>query len=775
MPRFTDIVSSLTPSRLCSGGSSSQGPSSSRGSSRRLPTDPELEGWKRGGGPAEHRDSAVKTIEDSHKYRRPRVDLSRLALEDLPFALSRLDATKELNLSTNQLKSWPAQIDGLGGLQELNVSFNKIGSIPAGIRTHTQLKVLNAQNNWISANAINAGISGLRLLGELDLSNNPLGAFPAAVLDLPQLKKLSLAATGIQTLPPTDRLLHLTELDLSSNPLRMIPGDPDHPESSSSAGRDRLPAARLPAGLKKLNLAETLLEDIPASAALPEHVGKLEKLKVLDVSSNPLLRQLPLAFRTFRTAGSDKVKSTGRSVELTVKHQGTGVAEGLEEGGRLRGGAGLDGADRSNGASSGTDASDWEASARRHVGHSRRQSRTDLEALGGYGPPAGAGGNPQNPSVMYVNAPGMQGVQPNPQQQAFFAGQGVYPTPAGTSAPYTYPPAMPNAAMAIPPAGAAGMFGMQASTPAANLQTPAVDAGQTAPMPAMPFAQATFGLPPGATDPRTMLMQLGVQALEQQLTQLRMAFGFATPQAGQMPNPYGAFQSQPAYAPAGLPQVAQNLPPPAWAAPQSAAPQVAVNPHEEEIMRRNSMILRDQHLREVCETIPPVLNNEAVDAMAATIRANVMQAGLDQNTTHYRINSGLVELGRRLYRQRVVDTIAQRNALNRADPRVNARSLSIAYQCMLAGPNQLDLVGPIRKLLNLLDEGKLRGDLFDGLLNRQTLLDETDRVFNEVTTMEAGDEYDRGFNTFLYQQKFWQEHTQQDSQYVRNTLYQHLS
>ncbi len=780
MQRISNIVSSFTSSRLCGGGNSSQGPSSSRGGSRRLPADPELEGWKRRGLPSEHRASAAKTIEESEKHRRPRVDLSSKALEDLPSAVSRLDATKELNLSSNQLKSWPLEITRLGDLKELDVSFNKIGNISADIGALSRLTSLNAQSNLISSHAINRGIAGLRALRELNLSTNRLTEFPNVILDLPQLKKLSLADNRIRTLSPMDRLLQLTELDLSKNPLGAIPDGPDHTEGSNGTRGDRLPAARLPAGLKKLKLAETLLEDIPASAALPEHVGKLEHLKLLDVSSNPLLKQLPIAFRTFRTAGPDKVKSNARRVELTVLHQGTGVAEGLEQGGRLLGSASLDGANPTNGSSS--DASDWDTHTSRHIGRSHRQPRTDLDAPPGNMPPAGAGGNLQNPSVMYANPPGMQGFQPTLPPQAVGAGQGVYPPPPGTSMPYTYPPALPNAATAFPPAGAGGMFGTQASTATASVQAPVLAAGQTNPMLAVPMPPPTFGLQPGAMDPRTMLMQLGVQALEQQLAQLRTAFGFATQQVGQMPNPYGFGQFQPAYAPAGMHQAApaaQYPAPPAWATPQTAAPQepvdFAASQHQEEMMRRNSAILRDQQMKEVCEIIPPVLNEPGIDALVVAIKFNVRQSGLSEYETRYRINNGLIDLGRKLYRQRMVDTIAQRDALNRADPRISARALSIAYQAMLAGPDQLDLVGPIRKLAEHLDQGTVRGDLFNGMLAPQTLMQESDKALAEVRTMETADEYDRGFNTFLHQQKFWQEHTQLEDQYVRSTIYTHMS
>ncbi len=777
MPRISDIVSSFVPSRLCAGGSSSQGPSSSRAGGHKPPADPELEGWKRRGYPSEDRASAVKTIESSEKYKRPRVDLSRLALEELPSAMSRLASTEVLNLSGNQLKSWPAELAGLGNLKELNVSFNKIGNIPAEIGALSRLTSLNAQNNWISVNAINAGMAGLRGLRELNLSTNRLTEFPKVILELPQLKKLSLADNQIRTLPAIDRLHQLTELDLSKNPLGAIPDGPDHPEGSNGAEDARLPAARLPAGLKKLKLAETLLEDIPASAALPEHVGKLQELKLLDVSSNPLLTQLPIALRTFRTAGPDKVKSTGRKVELTVLHSGTGVAQGLEQGGRLLGSASLDEANQSNGSSSGTDASDWDANARRYIRQTHRQARADLAAPPGNGPPPDAGGTPQNPTVMYANVVGPQGLQPTLPPQAVGAGQGVYPPPAGTSVPYTYPPAMPNAATAFPAAGAGGMFGAQA--PTAGLQTPAMAAGQTNPMPAMPFPQAAFGLQAGAMDPRTMLMQLGVQALEQQLAQLRTAFGFANQQVGQVPNPYGAGQFQPAYAPAGLPQAAQYPAPPAWAAQQAVAPQAPVNTaasqHQEEMMRRNSAILRDQQMKEVCATIPELLNEPGIDAVVAAIKSNVMQAGLSEYATRYTINDSLIGLGRKLYRQRAVDTIARRDALNRADPRISARALSIAYQAMLAGPDELDLVGPIRKLAEHLDQGTIRSDLFSGMLPPQTLLEESDKVLAEVRAMEAGDGYDTGFSTFLYQQKFWQEHTRLEDQHVRNTIYTHMS
>jgi hypothetical protein len=562
-------------------------------------------------------------------------------------------------------------------------------------------------------------------------------------------------------------------LDLSKNPLRTFPDGPDNPEAARRNGQQ--PAAMLPAGLEKLDLTQTELEDLHVSFALPEHVGKLKELKSLDVSGNPLLYKLPLGFGSFKTAGTDEVVSVvspERTTKLTVSYQGTGVADGLKKDGRLIDGAGRDHAGRSDTSARSTEGNDLDGNARRHIRQQRRQARAGMGLPPGNGPLPGTGGTmppmPPAPTAgMYGNASGMAGFQPTMPAQVPGAGHGVYPPPAGTSAPYTYPPAAPNAGAAFPQAWAGGAAGAPASTSAAGLQTPQVAAGPTSHLPGMPLPG--FGPQTGAVDPQTWFMQLGVQMY---VTQLQVAAGLAPQPVGQAFMPGGAGQ---AFGATGAQQAAI----PAWAPAQAAGTQLPPSMvydgmHAVELRNRNFGILRNQQMLEVCRTIPGVMSERGIDERVLSIKAEVRSMGLNEHQTRDRIGNRLVELGAGLWRQRMVDEIARDEALQGAAPHVDAHTRSIAFQTFLAEP--LNLPGPIMGLVKALNERKMRDDLFEGAFPEEVLKQEGERVLDKVRLIETSDFQNghRLFNKFLNEQKFWQEHSAQESEYLRNALYANL-
>lgn len=752
MPRIRDIASSIRSACLHLGGGAS---------GSKAPDDPELDRWKKQGAPSENRADAVKAIEGAEKFKRPRVDLSRMALESLPAAVSRLTAATELHLNGNQLSAWPGEIAPLANLKDLNISFNRIVNIPAGIGSLTQLKTLNASSNYIQV--MDRALSGLRNLRELDLSRNQLREFPAEILAMPKLKKLALAENGIDRLPATDRMYDLKELDLSRNPLGAI--------ADGIAGTG---GVKLPAGLKKLMLAETQLEDIPASAALPEHLGSLQELKHLDVSSNPLLHLLPVSFGPFRRDGSGKVTSTARAVPLSALHAGTTIVSGLEEGGRLRGRSTDE--DTSASGTSGADAEgrQWRANAARQIRRRNRQAQVD--AANGNGLPVGTGINQQQtPSAHHAEARGVQqAVQmpfQMPIQMPFQMPFQMQATAQATSTQATshVVTSGPTAAAAVTPEAQASGGGPQGQTTAA---------GQASQPPAMPFPPPAFGLQSGsAGTPAAWLTQLG---METYIAQLRAAWGMPPQQPASVATPFGAGLIQQSYGAAAMPQAtpfAQYAATPAWAAPQAAAPvlpsAVYEGRHFDELQKQNFDIVRNQQAQEVCSTIPPLLPEAAINERVMKIKAEEYALRRADHETRQAINLRLINLGRGLYRQQMVDKIAQQEALNRADPRLDARSLSIGYQAFLA--EALDLPGPINDLVKRLNEGTMREDIFDGVIPLATVPTEVGRIRAQVELVETSDPSGKAFAAFLGKQKFWQAHQEQENLYLRNALYTNLS
>ncbi|WP_394849765.1 ankyrin repeat domain-containing protein [Pendulispora brunnea] len=187
-------------------------------------------------------------------------------LTALPESLRRLVNVTALHLSENRLKRFPESVTGLGKLTHLCVSRNLFRSLPESIGALRALRELLLSS--LRLREIPASISDLRRLEVLDLSYNELGEFPRPLLDNP---------------PPA-----LTKLDLSGNPVRVVPSL----ESMTKLTKlvlDRTLISALPdlsgcTELTHLNLAGSGLRAIPAS------IGSLSKLCRLDVSDTPIDR-----------------------------------------------------------------------------------------------------------------------------------------------------------------------------------------------------------------------------------------------------------------------------------------------------------------------------------------------------------------------------------------------------------------------------------------------------------------------------------------------------
>lgn len=103
-----------------------------------------------------------------------------------------IPADKILNLSNQGLKSIPSFVFNQTKIEELNVSYNLLtGAIQAEIRRLSNLKVLNASNNFLTG--VPAEIGQLQKLEVLDLSNNQLTGLPNELGNLKNLKSFNLS------------------------------------------------------------------------------------------------------------------------------------------------------------------------------------------------------------------------------------------------------------------------------------------------------------------------------------------------------------------------------------------------------------------------------------------------------------------------------------------------------------------------------------------------------------------------------------------------------
>ncbi len=170
----------------------------------------ELEAWS---GEDLNRLTAARRILDCYWHEQTELDLSSLALTDLPTEIWRFfQHLKKLNLSNNQLSELPESIR-LQNLEELDLSRNRFSVLPEVIREFGNLTRLNLGYNELSK--LSESIGDLQNLQHLCLVHNKLFKLPESIGDLQNLQDLWLAGNHLFEWPSSiARLQNLRYLNL---------------------------------------------------------------------------------------------------------------------------------------------------------------------------------------------------------------------------------------------------------------------------------------------------------------------------------------------------------------------------------------------------------------------------------------------------------------------------------------------------------------------------------------------------------------------------------
>jgi hypothetical protein len=778
--------------------SAAQGLSITVSSSKKPPPDPDTELWVGAGLSNEDRQEAQKRVRkaESQAISRPRVnldalkgrtgphvDLSNLRLTALPPSLSRLTTVQNLDLSCNNLKAFPLVLESMSGhLENLDLSYNQIPNLPPAIVSLKKLVSLDASQNNISY--IDDSIKDLTSLTTLNLSGNKLQEVSSGVASLLQLKHLLLAKNLLREVPALANLGTLQTLDLSENPLQAI-------------DKQRVPnnQLRLPPHLRTLELRSTDLEDMLGNPpALPEHLGRLEKLELLDVSSNPYLSALPLGFGTFQLTGKDEVTSSGRSVKLTVKCQNTAVLKGLDTDARLPAGTYKVPEAQIQPAAQGSISWDqpvnWSHPMARQAMRSQARQLTQAQATPPP-PPWRGGGQPSlqmPPTVNFAAPPNInfgglgRSAANGPVGSHAAPGQGLQPPPGGP------PPLQPGVGAGV------------STNPANSINSTVVTeiAKAIALVKGLPNPQA--GGPNAAAadaSKNAILRQLADQMIRQ-IVENGPGLQPSGPYPGVTPAPYypAPVPAQPGPYPYGYasqpyplqPQMQAGIysnpanlqgNPPTWAAGagsfQPARGEAYNGDHRELLQKQTHETHRDYMAHQVCTLLPPLLPQAAINEKVQEIWAeeNMPQYGQygtmrSQFEIKQAIRTRLIgQLGRSLYRQHLLNQLAITAMKNQPDRETNAHHLSIAYQTYLA--ESCDLVGPVRALFNALKDKQWPPDLFDSIVPDSL---EIDNVYAMVMSQETADLIGGKYKAWLEQQEFWKTFTAEDTKFVANSMYQ---
>ncbi|KAJ0988661.1 hypothetical protein J5N97_007017 [Dioscorea zingiberensis] len=213
-----------------------------------------------------------------------KLDLSTCLLSGIPQSLPFVNFTKlqVLDISVNPLDSViPGWFSNLTSLVHLDINSAELhGSIPVGLSNLHKLRYLDlSRNDNLTADFSKLMSEGWRSLEHLDLASNLVyGTLPASIGNLTSLMEITLWKNKIEGGVPSSigKLCNLKTVSLANNNLSLgLPLSLE--EAGGCTSEHPLPS------LTSLDLQKNDLRGV-----LPEWLGKLRNLQVLDLSYNSI-------------------------------------------------------------------------------------------------------------------------------------------------------------------------------------------------------------------------------------------------------------------------------------------------------------------------------------------------------------------------------------------------------------------------------------------------------------------------------------------------------
>ena len=229
------------------------------------------------------------------------LDVSDNDLSTLPNSLANLRELRSLKLSYNQLTTLPQSLTQLPHLETLDLSHNQMARLPDFIGDFGELQSLDVAGNQLAQ--LPESLSRLRRLRSLDLSSNQFDRLPDWLGQLAHLHSLKLTSLQLTTVP--DWLLQLNQLQILNLGYNRLSTIPDM--RSLAALRDlnlrSNPLKVVPSTLQPLGKLEALYLHKCGISILPEWIGELQSLTFLGIGANELT-DLPDSFGDLRNLSS---------------------------------------------------------------------------------------------------------------------------------------------------------------------------------------------------------------------------------------------------------------------------------------------------------------------------------------------------------------------------------------------------------------------------------------------------------------------------------------
>ncbi|XP_060190896.1 probable LRR receptor-like serine/threonine-protein kinase At3g47570 [Lycium barbarum] len=246
------------------------------------------------------------------------VNLVKLGMEgnqitgSVPISICNISSLQLLILSRNNLKgSLPQEIGNLTKMQNLNLIDNTFtGEIPKEISNLVELELLGLENNSFSG-SLAMEIFNISKLRRINLAgNNLVGAIPHSISNCSKLTSLELSDNKLTGLIPSSLgyLTHLQFLNLGENNLT---------SDSSLSFLTSLTNCRdltflclstnplngmLPVSIGNFSssLIKFYVDGCKINGQIPNEVGNLNSLLILDISGNNLVGSIPTSIGNLR-------------------------------------------------------------------------------------------------------------------------------------------------------------------------------------------------------------------------------------------------------------------------------------------------------------------------------------------------------------------------------------------------------------------------------------------------------------------------------------------
>jgi Leucine-rich repeat (LRR) protein len=242
---------------------------------------------------------ALRRIKECGEKGKTKLDFSTLSLKAIPPEIAGLETLTELDISGHALNAVPDFIGNLRSLKRLSLGSRHSSAHDSDVKhivlPQSLADLTNLQNIYLGYGIeIPEWLWDMDHLNALSICNDRIETLPAGIGNLKNLKKLRIYGEKISALPDEiGRCLPLTVIDLQCPRLTEIPASFSDLKTMRTLSVTDCNFSTLPAficewtGLENiaLKMSNTFQGPVTELTKIPEHIGNLKKLRVLNLDA----------------------------------------------------------------------------------------------------------------------------------------------------------------------------------------------------------------------------------------------------------------------------------------------------------------------------------------------------------------------------------------------------------------------------------------------------------------------------------------------------------